>query len=86
MGTKSDDADFDDSSVDDQYTDTSMFNAEEIVRNLEEEGARRQDDKAAEARRIDARRRAEIRRENKWLEEELNDLDGFEVEDWDGVE
>lgn len=77
--------DIDDAELDEQYTDTSIFDTEEIVRNVEEGARRAKKEKQAQSK-IDARRRAEIRREQQMLDKELQDLEGFEVEEWDGQE
>ncbi len=67
------------SAVDEVYTDTSMFNAEDIVRNIEE--AARQKKAAATEAKLDAKRRLEIMREKKRLEEDLMDIDEFDIDD-----
>lgn len=64
------------SDSEDMYTDTSMFNAEEIVRQIEMTAAAKQ--AALRDNRINARRRAEMLREQKMLEADLADLDDFD--------
>lgn len=62
----------------DMYTDTSIFDAEEIVRQIEGVAAARQT--ALLDSRINARRRAEMLREQKMLEADLADLDDMDFE------
>lgn len=62
----------------DEYTDTSMFNAEDIVRNIELAAQRK---KALEEAGLDAKRRLEIRREQQMLERNLQDLDDYDFDD-----
>lgn len=70
---------------DDMFTDTSMFNAEEIVRQIEMTAS--QTASAAKKKAtladtsISARRRAEMLREQKRLEAELADLDSMDFDD-----
>ena len=72
-------AGLDESTVDEVYTDTSMFNAEDIVRNIEE--AARQLEAEEALGKIDAKRRLEIMREQKRLEADLQDIDDFDFDD-----
>ncbi|MFK7886422.1 MAG: hypothetical protein AB8G16_06095 [Gammaproteobacteria bacterium] len=64
---------------DDVFTDTSIFNAEEIVRQLENTAAAKE--AVMTDTRVNARRRAEMLREQKRLEAELADLDGMDFDD-----
>ena len=65
--------------AEDVLTDTSMFNAEDIVRQIEMTSAAK---KAAIAdTRINARRRAEMLREQKRLEADIAGLDDMDFED-----
>ena len=66
------------SDAEDMYTDTSMFNAEEIVRQIEITAAAKK--AALLDNRINARRRAEMLREQKMLEADLADLDDLDFE------
>ena len=72
-----DDDDLDESEFDD-YTDTSMFNAEDIVRNIELAAQRK---RALQDAGLDAKRRLEIRREQERLERDLRELDSFDFDD-----
>ncbi len=76
MRTKND---VDPSTVDEVYTDTSMFNAEDIVKNIEEAAKKVQAAKAK--KKIDAKRRLEILREQQRLAEDLQDIDDFDFAD-----
>ena len=67
------------SDSDDMYTDTSMFNAEEIVRHIETTAAQKK--ATLTDTRISARRRAEMLREQKRLEAELRDLENMSFDD-----
>ncbi|MEM6641049.1 MAG: hypothetical protein AAF610_14240 [Pseudomonadota bacterium] len=64
---------------DEMFTDTSMFDADEIVRQIEMTEA---EHKAALAdTTVSARRRAEMLREQKRLEADLAELDAFDLDD-----
>lgn len=65
--------------AEDVLTDTSIFNAEEIVRQVEMSSAAKK--AAISDTRINARRRAEILREQKRLEADLAGLDDLDFED-----
>ncbi|MFK8016632.1 MAG: hypothetical protein AB8G17_14460 [Gammaproteobacteria bacterium] len=65
--------------AEDVFTDTSIFNAEEIVRQIEMTSAASKT-KIADTR-IHARRRAEMLREQKRLEAELAGLDDMDYDD-----
>ncbi len=73
MHTRSLDDSSDAVDSEDMYTDTSMFDADEIVRHIEMTAAQKK--AVLVDTRINARRRAEVLREQKRLEAELNDLD-----------
>lgn len=79
MQTRSLDQSSDAADSDDMYTDTSMFDAEEIVRHIESVAA--QTKVTLTDTRITARRRAEMLREQKRLEAELRDLDNMSFDD-----
>ncbi len=65
--------------AEEMFTDTSMFDAEEIVRQIEMTEAENQ--AALRDTSVSARRRAEMLREQKRLEAELAELDAFDLDD-----
>lgn len=65
--------------AEEMYTDTSMFNAEEIVKQIEEAASQRNGAHTEQV--LDARRRAEILREQRRLKEDLDDFDDYSFDD-----
>lgn len=79
MHTNSFNQNSDASDSDDMFTDTSIFNAEEIVRQIENTATAKK--AVMTDTRVTARRRAEMLREQRRLEAELADLDAMDFED-----
>jgi hypothetical protein len=63
----------------DMFTDTSIFDAEEIVRQIENTAVAKK--AVMTDTRVTARRRAEMLREQRRLEAELADLDAMDFDD-----
>lgn len=79
MNTESSNGADEDFESDEEYTDTSMFNAEDIVKSMEEVAIGRK----AKADAIDksslSRKQFEALQEEKRLREELKDLEDYEL-------
>ena len=70
---------FDDVVSDEYATDTSVFNADEIVKHIEESSA----DKKAKEKDLSAesRRRFEALQEERLLQADLHDIDDYDLND-----
>ncbi len=75
MSTDVNPNDFDDGCADDGYTDTSMFNAEDIVRDMEAVSRQRRRRKRKSDKDRSARQRFEDLMEEKRLREQISDWD-----------
>lgn len=67
--------DFDDTIVEEMYTDTSMFSADQIVADMEEVSKQRKRPKKKVVNNSDARRRFEELMEEKRLRAQISDWD-----------
>ncbi|NNF15581.1 MAG: hypothetical protein HKN70_02485 [Gammaproteobacteria bacterium] len=82
MSHETRDNDFDNTVTDDEgMTDTSVFDAEEIVRSIENVAAKRNSVIVDPG--VESRRRFEALQEEKRLKEELRDLDDYDFDDGD---
>ncbi len=75
MSTNQSADDFDDTIVEEVYTDTSMFNADQIVADMEAVSKQRKRRRKKADKNVDARRRFEEMMEEKRLREQLSDWD-----------
>ena len=71
--------DVDDVLSDESVTDTSIFNADEIVKSLEERVTSAKDKNGSHN--IESRRRFEALQEEKRLQADLRDIDDYDLDD-----
>ncbi len=75
MSTNQSADELDDTIVEEVYTDTSMFNADQIVADMEAVSKQRKRRRKKADKNVDARRRFEEMMEEKRLREQLSDWD-----------